>query len=454
MADERKIVAGIVGLGFHGYSGDCVGQITSRVAADLEKSGKFELRRIPEIQNYRQGQRAIEAFCPLGCDVLILVAASWLDARGVIPFLIANRQLPVLLYSTGGRTGSDGVMLSPASCAGTPAILEPMRSLGIRFEYIFEEPDQDTKVDDIVGFCGAARAVADLKNTAVGSMGFADMGLYTTSFDNSLLRNIYGIRTEYFDMLEAENAAARANAADVDELVADLKDQWEFIGRVPRDETLRRVAALTLGIRTIIDEKKLDAFSLKCPEGMLAHMNCAPCMIGTLLGDECLYICECDVLGMLGHVILNRLTRQTATFWESYEFWHDRILFGVCGFIPPSMIEGPRLAKLFGDQEWEALMNTSGMKTGRATLIRPFFRNGKPLMHMVTGEALEARRWLEVGFEEPGMHPSVELILDGTIEHFIDNVPAQHFSIVYGDWAKQVGRLCKLLDVELIYEQS
>ncbi|MFN4181759.1 MAG: hypothetical protein ACK4G3_00890, partial [bacterium] len=46
--------------------------------------------------------------------------------------------------------------------------------------------------------------------------------------------------------------------------------------------------------------------------------------------------------------------------------------------------------------------------------------------------------WLEIGFDIPGIHPSVEIIIDSSIEHFLDNVPAQHFSLVYGDYSKEI----------------
>ncbi len=450
---ERKIVAGIVGLGYEGYSLDFVDKITARVQKDLQKTGRFQFRPIPKVQNYPQAQEAIESFSPQGCDLIIAVAATWIDARGAIPFMIANKHLPFLLYATGGRTQKDGTLLSPAAAAGAPGILEPMRAAGINFEFMYEPPDIDTKIDDILRFAKVAKAVNDLKTKRLGSMGFADMGLYTTSFDNTLIRNIYGVQTDFFDMLEVENKAAALRKQDVAALVGKLKKEWEFLGQKPKEETLQRVASLTLAIRRIIKEKGLTAISLKCVEGMMSCMACAPCMMGTLVGDECFYVCENDVPGMLGHTILNSVSGEIATFVESYEFWDDRILFGVCGFVPPSMIDGPKQAKLFRTDPWEGLMNCSKMKTGRVTLLRPFFRNGRPMIHLFTGKAVEARKWLEIGFTHPGMHPSVEIILDGTLRHYLDYVPAQHYSLVYGDFAKEIMYLCKLLDVELAYEQ-
>jgi len=452
MAEVRKCVAGIVGLGYYGYSGDCVNEITGRVTKDLEETGQFELRQIGEIQNYEQGQAAIEAFSPKGCDLLIVVVASWLDARGAMPFLIANKQLPLLLYATGGRTVKQGYLLTPAAGAGAPGILEPMRAAELKFEFIHEPPDTDTKVDQILQFAKAAKAVNDLKSMKLGSMGFGDMGLYVTDMDKTLVRNVYGVQTDFFDMLEVENKAEAVSKRQAGAFVAKLKKEWKFLGQAPKDETLERIARLTLAVKRIIKEKKLTAVSLKCVEGMMAHMACSPCMIATLVGDECYHVCENDIAGMLGHVLLHAVSRETVTFVESYEFWDDRILFGVCGFLPPSMIVGRKQAKLFRTEPWEGLMNCSKMKTGRVTLIRPYVRQGVPSIHMVTGKAVAARKWIEVGFEEPGMHPSIELILDGTLKHFVDHVPAQHFSMVYGDWATEVSYLCKLLNVELVYE--
>jgi len=116
------------------------------------------------------------------------------------------------------------------------------------------------------------------------------------------------------------------------------------------------------------------------------------------------------------------------------------------------MIKGQKQCKLFRAEPWEGLMNCSKMNTGRVTMIRPFFTGGGPKIHMVTGKAVEARKWIEIGFAEPGIHPSVEVVLDGTLKHFVAHVPAQHFSLVYGDWAKEVKYLCKLLNVELFYD--
>jgi len=71
----------------------------------------------------------------------------------------------------------------------------------------------------------------------------------------------------------------------------------------PEDRTFERVAGITPAVRRIIKERKLSALSLKCVEGMMARMDCAPCITGTLVGNECFFVCERDVPGILGHAV-------------------------------------------------------------------------------------------------------------------------------------------------------
>src|SRR3989339_863095 len=244
----KFIKAGIVGLGFQGYSGNCVQEITARVIKDLRTTGKFDITDVGEIQNYEQGQDAVKRFSPHGFDMLILVVASWPDARGAMPFVLANKQLPMVVYATGAKTREDGVLLSPAAGAGAPGLLEPMRAVGANFNFIYEEPDSQTKTDEIFRYACAAAAVNALRNTRIGSMGFDDMGLYCTNFDNTAVRNTYGVATEFFDMLEVENAAKALDKKQVDTLVDILKRDWSVLGKTPQEATYKRVAELTLAV--------------------------------------------------------------------------------------------------------------------------------------------------------------------------------------------------------------
>ncbi|MFB3881243.1 MAG: hypothetical protein ACE149_08260 [Armatimonadota bacterium] len=445
----RNIRATVVGLGFRGYSDDAVGPIVKRVQDDLASAG-VEIVSSHTVMDYDDGLAVTDAIRGDESDLLLGIVASWCDARGAMPVLTAYPERPLLLYSTGGRTRGDGALWSPAAGAGAPGILEPLRAGGRRFSYVYEKPDQSTRVDALMPFCRAARAASLLRGTRLGTVGYGDMGLYTTAVDTAALRRLLHLEIVHLDLIELERQAQAIPQSEVDGLISEFAKQWSVAGPNPSREVLSQVAKTTIGLRKLIAKHRLTAVSLKCVEGFMTCMQCAACMVGTLVGDETPYVCENDVPGMVAHAMLHYLSGgDTASFVESYEFWDDRILFGVCGFVPPSMTRGERRAKVFKTARFDGLMAVPEMKLGRVTLCRPFWREGQMRMHIVTGEAVEPRSWVEVGFELP-KHPSFELVLDGSVEHFIAHVPSQHYSFAYGDHAEALVELCHILGVEVV----
>jgi len=445
----RNIRATVVGLGFKGYSDDAVGPIVKRVQDDLASAG-VEITSSHIVLDYDDGLAVTSAIRADESDLLLSVVASWCDARGAMPLLTAYPERPLLLYSTGGRTREDGALWSPAAGAGAPGLLEPLRAGGRRFRYVYEKPDEGTRIDEVMPFCRAARAASLLRGTRLGTVGYGDMGLYTTAVDTAALRRLLHLEIVHLDLMELETRAQAVPQNKVEGMVSNLTEQWSFVRPEPSREDLIQVAKTTLALRELIAEHKLTTVSLKCVEGFMSCMRCAACMVGTLVGDETFYVCENDVPGMVGHAMLHYLSGgETASFVESYEFWDDRVLFGVCGFVPPSMTRGGKQAKVFKTARFDGLMAVPEMKLGRVTLCRPFWREGRMLMHIVTGEAVEPRSWVEIGFELP-KHPSFELVLDGAMKHFIDHVPSQHYSFVYGNHADALAELCGILGVEVV----
>jgi L-fucose isomerase-like protein len=137
---------------------------------------------------------------------------------------------------------------------------------------------------------------------------------------------------------------------------------------------------------------------------------------------------------------------------EFYEFMEDRVLLGVPDYVPSEIVEGPVRVTvtsfgLFG----EGVLNISKVKTGRVTLCRLSSTGDKYIMHMVTGKAVEPRRWEEAGWKPPAPQlPSLEVILDVPVEEFAEKVLSQHYIISYGDNTALLKDLCKLLDVKII----
>jgi hypothetical protein len=72
-------------------------------------------------------------------------------------------------------------------------------------------------------------------------------------------------------------------------------------------------------------------------------------------------------------------------------------------------------------------------------------------MHIATGTAKTPPKWEEAGWAPPAPQlPSVEIVLDGPAEDFVQKVMAQHYIISYGDNRKVLEALCSILGVRVI----
>ena len=125
---------------------------------------------------------------------------------------------------------------------------------------------------------------------------------------------------------------------------------------------------------------------------------------------------------------------------------------GVPDYVPRSAVEGDLtvLPSKFGDFG-EGLLGVSKVRTGRVTLCRLTSSGDRYAMHLVRGEAVAPRPWEECGWAAPAPQlPSLEVILDGSVEDFAQKVMSQHYIVAYGDRVDEVAELCRLLGIALV----
>jgi len=445
-----RIKAGFVGFGNNEYPRDVIEKRSLKAKEAIEKRG-IELIYTGPVTNLEEAARAREELSKEDFDFLIICVTAWAASPIVVAVVKDFFYKPILLWGLGGYT-EDGRLISPAAQAGTSALREPLEAMGVKFKFIYDWPDSPMNLDKIEDFAKVAKAVRQLSYSKVGMMGYADMGLYVTMFDGVSLRGKIGVEVEVFDMLEIVQKMEKVNQLEISSLVDKMKKEWTFEEPV-EEETLKKVARIYSAIREKIKERNYQAISLKCVEGMKKYMNFPPCMVLSMLGDEVTAICEDDALGAVTQLMLKCLTGQSSPYMEMYEFMKDRILIGVCGFCPFSVVDGPIRVRPYGG--WGGLstgvMNTSKVKTGRVTLARLSSRGDKYKMHIVTGEGVTPRKWEELGWAPPApKFPSLEVILDNSVEEFAQKVLSQHYILAYGDHREKIEDLCKLLGIEIV----
>jgi L-fucose isomerase-like protein len=386
-------------------------------------------------------------------DLLVVCLAGWIPSHTVIDVISPFKHKPMVLW---GLTGAyqNRRLVTTADQAGTSALRDPMDALGFKFKYIYDTPD--APLDGAVKvqrFAEVARAVALLKESRVGMMGYRDMKLYATLVDGVSLRAVIGTEVEVFEMLEIVQLMEKVDPGRVSAVIRQAMQDWDF-DRLPLPEALEQPVRMYLALMEKVAERGYQAISLIDVDGVKKLLHFPPAMVLALLVDQggVASIPENDGLGAVTQLMVRYLTGQVGAYFEFYEFFSDRILVGVPDYVPTEVVNGRaavRLAKFGGLSD--GVLNISRVKTGSVTLCRLGSRGCAYRLHILTGEAVAPRAWEEAGWEQPAPQlPSLEIILDTPVDDFAQKVLGQHYILAYGNHRDQLADLCRLLGIEVI----
>ncbi len=443
--------AGYVSLGTEFYVPERLQAITARCERQLEAAG-IELARTDPLFALGQEERAIRELKAADWDFLIVNVINWIDPRAASRLLMAFRDRPLVLYSTGGFTEGD-TLISPAAGAGSTALRYVLERWRARFKYLFNGPDMPMDVEGIVKFGRAARAARKLRTARVGLVGYNDMGLYTTGFNPTTLRDRIGPEIESIDMLQLDRKMDALDPAAVRAEVARVTKDWQYPLGKPKDEVIERAVRMYMATVEFCREKRFDAISYKCVEGISLCMNAVHSVPSALVASAGYpYVDEDDAGNLIAELMLKWISGKQVTFLEHYEHHPEWILLGVDGFIPDELIDGKPQIKSISTVLLDGIAHCSRMVTGRLTLACLSEDDCGYRMHIVTGEGRQPPQWVEMGVPLPSW-PSVKLYPDGKVRSILDHVQSQHFAAVFGDYADELVDLCYLLGIKAVVDR-
>ena len=450
----RNVKAALVGFGEINTPRELIERKCRHAAELLEERG-LELIHTAPVADDPEGndvRRAKKELAGKEFDLLIVCIAGWIPSHAVIDVIDPFKHRPMVLWGLSGWQEGDR-FVTTADQAGTTALRKPMKDLGYRFRYVVDRAEGPSSVDEVVRFAAAARAVALLRGARIGQMGYRDMRLYGTLYDGVSLREKLGIEVEFFEMLEMAQTIDRLDPEEVAGLTNRVRERWAFV-KPPAEGTVENTVRLYLALKRKVTERGYEGVSLIDVDGVKKLMHFAPAGVFMLLHeeDDICTIPENDTMGAVTQLVARRLTGQVGAYMEFYEFTDEGMLIGVPDYVPTEIVDGAVtvMPTAFGEFG-EGLLNVSKVKTGRLTLARLAYSGDRYMMHVTTGEAHPPRRWEEAGWAPPAPQlPSLEVALDGDVDHFIQNVFAQHYILAYGDHVEILADFCELLGVELI----
>ena len=384
-------------------------------------------------------------------DCLVVCIAGWIPTHAVVKITEKYRHIPMVLWGLCGWREDDRIVTT-ADQAGTSALRKTFADLGYTFKYVYDIIGLPSNSKKVAAFAKAAAAAKKLRFARVGMAGYRDMNLYGTLYDGSSLKREIGVEIETFEMLEIKQRYDKITADQKAEVIDKVISKWNFLKPAKR-EGMELAAGYYLAVKSLIDERGYKAISLKDVDGMKKLLGFPPAPIFMLLADceGVSTIPENDCLGNVTQLIVNALTGQCGAYLEFYEFFSDSVLAGVPDYVPAEVTEGQTtvMPAAFGELS-EGILNVSKVKTGKITMCRLFYDNGKYKMHLVTGEGKTPPKWEEAGWTQPAPQlPGLRVFLDD-VEKFAQNVMCQHYIISYGDSTEVIKNLCDILKIEII----
>jgi L-fucose isomerase-like protein len=451
---KEKIKAAFVGFGEVNTPRDVIEKKCLNAKQLLEDNG-IELVNYNIVNDDPSGRQAEEAIGSINgkhFDIFIICIAGWIPSWAVVKAAKIFEHKPILLWGLSGYY-ENKKLFTTADQAGTSALRKVFEDMCFNFKYIYDVPGKPADIKKITDFARACQCANILNNSRIGMMGYRDMNLYGTMYDGVSLRSKIGVEIEHFEIFEIIQRIKNINPSEINKKIIEIREKWEF-QKPAADITLKTGVELYLALKEKILERKYNAVSLIDVDGMKKLLNFPPAMIFMLISDD-LNVCtvpENDSLGSVTQLICKYLTGQISAYMECYEFMEDRVLMGVPDFVPSEVIDGKIkvVPTKFGELN-ECILNVSKVKTGKVTLARLATSNGKYLMHIITGEAVTPGSWEEVGWAPPAPQlPSLEIILDSSVEDFAQKVISQHYIITYGDNYSLLKDFCKLKNIEII----
>lgn len=442
--------AGYVSFGTMFYEPKNLAIISARAEKQLEAAGIELIKTAPVYGETTEPDRAIRELKSQPWDFLIINIINWVDTRGVFRVLHEFRHEPMVLYSFGGFTDANGTLISPAAGAGSTSLRLPMQQMGIKFKYLFNGPDLPMNVEGIKKFGKAAQVMKALKKARLGMVGFNDMGLYSTGYNTTRMRNELGVEVESVDMLQLQKKMDTLSAAEVNEAIGTITKNWEYPHGKPKPEVIEKAIRMGLASIKICEEKKFNAFSYKCVEGIDSEMGLTHAIPASIVNSAGYpYVDENDMGNLTAELMLRWLSGNQTMFIEHYEHHPEWILLGEDGYCPWDFIDGNPQIKPVSTVLLDGLVQCSNLKKGRMTLASLAETNEGYQMHIVTGDGRERPQWVEMGVPLPSW-PSVKLYTDVAVERILNNVQSQHFAMTYGNYVEELKNLCYLLNIKVL----
>ncbi|MFW6223700.1 MAG: fucose isomerase, partial [Spirochaetota bacterium] len=191
------------------------------------------------------------------------------------------------------------------SLAASLEISAWVRNQGARCEILHGEPHEVARrIEDLAA---AEHALRVLSSSRLGFIGAPSDWLIASSVDRGALRDRFGAESEDVELEELYRCMESVDTDAARAVAAEIRTRSSAVVE-PDDEALEQAAAIYLGLKRLIAERRLTAVTVRCFD-LVSRCHNTGCLALALLNDEGIMAgCEGDRQALFTVVVAHALT--------------------------------------------------------------------------------------------------------------------------------------------------
>lgn len=402
-------------------------------AQDLIMDGQAIAERILELQSSE-------------IDLLLMLQSSFADSTMVVQLARAI-DAPLLMWAlpeerVGGR-------LRLNSFCGINLAGHGLRRVGIRYDYIYALPDDESALNKLQTIATAARIKSKLAGTRIGRIGENPAGFDTCLVNYDGLKSQLGVEVVQFELETIFEGARHAEPDKVRAITEQVKAQVAGIDEMDAGATNGTLSTFVT-LDEIAKEQNLSGMAVRCWPEFFTDLGCSACGAMSMMSNKMTPCsCEADVNGTITQLILQEMSGEPAfgTDLVAFDVDNDEAVLWHCGLAPLSMADPdfqPE-ATIHSNRKMPLLMQFP-LKPGRVTVARLSEASGEFRLVIGGGEMLKAPASFTgtsgtIRFDR-GAQAVMDTIMEEGLEH--------HLSLTYGDYGDVLEALARLLGLSVL----
>ncbi len=248
----------ILSVGDAQYPQDTLGSVITSVREGVASLTSAEVVGAYTIMDDKDADLVASEVSEKVFDAIIVSFVSWHITPYVMRTLKNYRDKPILVWGIGGWTDASGKLIAPAAAAGTTALVPLLKEMGYRYMVLNQKPNEALRLQTVELFLYTVGAVQAVHHSRIGLFGYADMGLFSCSYNKTLAFEKLGVDIEDYSAYDLVHHMASFSDEAVAEAVADIKRKTVFENTI-KDETIAKVARLYLVMQGKKNQRGLDA---------------------------------------------------------------------------------------------------------------------------------------------------------------------------------------------------